>query len=195
MKTTKSPIRFGILTLMILTAALSRVIPHSPNFTPIGAIALFGAAYFSNRIIAFVIPLASMWISDLLINNTIYAYKMNGVWLFPDDFPWNYLGFLPIVPLGFLLLKKIKITSVAETTILAAILFFLVSNFGVWIGNPRFPQSVMGLLSCYVAAIPFFLNTLAGDLFYAALLFGAFELAQRRFPSLQINKQPIYQQL
>jgi hypothetical protein len=195
MKTTKSPIRFGLLTLMILTAALSRIIPHAWNFAPIGAIALFGAAYFSNRIIAFVIPLASMWLSDVVLNNTVYANSGNGVWLFPHHFPWNYLGFLLIIPVGLLLLKKVKTTSVTGTSLIAAIVFFLVSNFGIWLGNSLYKQTFSGLMNCYAVAIPFFWNTLAGDLFYAALLFGVFELAQRRFPSLQINKQPIYQPL
>src|SRR3990172_12908980 len=97
MKTEKLNIRFGIITLMILAAALSRLIPHPPNFAPIGAMAIFGAAYFSNRIVAFAIPLLSMWLSDIVINNTIYASYYNHFWLAPDGFPWNYAAFLLII--------------------------------------------------------------------------------------------------
>ncbi|MBI3502679.1 MAG: hypothetical protein HY063_12885 [Bacteroidetes bacterium] len=191
MEKKKINIRFSVLIAMVLAAAFSRLIPHPPNFASIGAIALFGAAYFSNRIIAFIIPLLSMWLSDIVINNTIYAHYWNHFWIIPDGFPFNYFAFLLTVPLGFLLLKKIKVVNVIGASVLAAILFFLISNFGVWLNNPIYPQNISGLISCYAVAIPFFGNTLAGDLFYSAILFGGFELAKYTFPILAKSKTAI----
>ena len=189
MKTNKINIRFGIITLMVLAAAFSRLIPHPWDFTTVGATALFGAAYFSNRIIAFVIPLLSLWLSDIVMNNTIYSsFHGNKLWLFPDTFPWYYIGFAMVTLLGFALLKKVKFSSVIGASISASLIFFLVSNFGSWIGNATYPQNINGLIICYTASIPFFWNTLAGDLFYCGVMFGAFELAKMKFPVLQMQR-------
>jgi hypothetical protein len=183
MTTQKITARFNLLLLLILAAAFSRLIPHPFDFTPVGAIALFGAAYFSNKRVAFVVPLLAMWLSDIVIQNTIYA-EAGHFWFYPGTFPYNYLAFSLTVPLGFLLLKKIKIVTLISGGIAATVLFFLISNFGCWAGSAAYPQNPSGLLSCYAAGIPFFGNMLAGNLFYSALLFGAFEAAQRKFPAL-----------
>ena len=180
----KITIRFGVLAGIVLLAALSRLIPHPLNFAPIGAMALFGSAYFSNRIVAFLVPLLSMWFSDIVINNTIYASYYNHLWLMPEGFPWKYAAFLLIVLVGFFLLKKIKLTNVIGASLSAWVIFFLVSNFGCWPGNPSYTQDFSGLATCYAAGIPFFWNTIGGDLFYSAVMFGIFELAKYRFPVL-----------
>ena len=95
-------------------------------------------------------------------------------------------AFILITLVGFFLLKKIKLTTVIGAGLSASIIFFLVSNFGVWLGNPMYPQNISGLMACYVTAIPFFGNTISGDLFYSAVLFGTFELAKHKFPKLAI---------
>jgi|SRR3990172_2131036 len=184
MKTEKLNIRFGIITLMILAVALSRLIPHPLNFAPIGAMAIFGAAYFSNRIVALMIPLLSMWISDIVLYNTVYSSYNTHLWLIPQGFPWNYAAFILITLVGFFLLKKIKLKNVIGAGLSASIIFFLVSNFGVWLGSPMYPQNISGLITCYITGIPFFWNTIGGDLFYSAVLFGTFELAKYKFPKL-----------
>lgn len=187
MKTEKTNLRFGIITLMIVTAALSRLIPHPLNFAPIGGMAIFGAAYFSNRIVALIIPLLAMWLSDIVLYNTIYAaYNNNHLWLIPQGIPWNYAAFILITLAGIFLLKKVKLITVIKGSLSASILFFLVSNFGVWLGSPMYPQNISGLTACYVTGIPFVWNTIGGDLFYSAVLFGAFELAKKKFTSLAI---------
>jgi hypothetical protein len=189
MKTNKINIRFGIITLIILAAAFSRLIPHPWDFTAVGATALFGAAYFSNRFVAFVVPLFAMWLSDIVMNNTVYAsFHGNKLWLFPETFPWYYAGFALVTLVGFGLLKKVKFSSVIGAGISASLVFFLVSNFGVWLGNAAYPQNVSGLVACYTAGIPFFWNTVAGDLFYCGVLFGVFELAKMKFPVLQTQR-------
>jgi len=187
MKKQKIDIRFGVLSLLVLLAAFSRLIPHPPNFAPIGAMALFGAAYFSKKYIALIIPVLSMWLSDLVINNVIYAQYFDGFTFFYQGFYWTYAAFIVIGVIGFFMLKKIQLKSVALASLLAAVLFFVISNFGVWASGTMYPKNFSGLLACYTAAIPFFKNTLMGNLVYSVVLFGAFELAQYKFPVLKLK--------
>ena len=187
MKKQKIDIRFGVLSLLVLFAAFSRLIPHPPNFAPIGAMALFGAAYFSKRYLALLIPVLSMWLSDLVINNVIYAQYFDGFTFFYQGFYWTYAAFIVIGVIGSFMLKKIQLKSVALASLLAAVLFFVISNFGVWASGTMYPKNFSGLLACYTAAIPFFKNTLMGNLVYSGVLFGAFEFAQNRIPILKIQ--------
>lgn len=180
--------RAGVLILLVVLAALSRLIPHPYNFTPIGAIALFGAAYFNKRALAFFVPFVAMWLSDLVLNNVVYAkmypaYYQGFSWFGSG---WVYGSFALIVVLGLLLLRKVRVTNVLGASLLASLLFFLVTNFGVWLNSPVYPQNMIGLITCYIAGLPFFVNTILGDLFYSALLFGVFEWAQTRYPSLKL---------
>lgn len=181
----KINLRFGALSLVILLAALSRLLPHPPNFAPIGAMALFGATYFSRKYIALIIPIIAMWLSDLVLNNIVYSqYFDHFVWFY-QGFYWTYGAFVIIGLTGFLLLKKVKIHTVLLGSLSASILFFLLSNFGVWFSGTMYPKDFGGLMACYTAGIPFFKNTLLGDLAYCSVLFGAFELAQYKIPALQ----------
>ena len=172
-----------LLTALIFVAALSRVIPHPPNFSPIEAVALFGGAYFAKRQWALVVPLAAMFASDLvlgLLNGGIY---------------WSYFasaGYLLVYAcialstvLGFGLRGKVSGGRVLAYSLAGSVLFFVVTNFGAWLGSPAYPQTAAGLLAAYVAGIPFFQWTVLGTLFYAALLFGGFELLRKRMPALQ----------
>ncbi len=177
----KINLRSGILILIILGAALSRLLPHPFNFTPIGAMALFGAAHFSDKRLAFVLPFAAMWLSDLWLNNMMYENSGGFQWMGSS---WVYGSFFLISIMGLLLLQKVRVGAVLGTSVLASILFFLITNFSVWLGSTVYPQNITGLMLCYEAGIPFFGNTLAGDLFYCAVLFGGFEWAQRRIPAL-----------
>ena len=187
MKKQKIDIRFGVLSLLVLLAAFSRLIPHPPNFAPIGAMALFGAAYFSKKYIALIIPVLSMWLSDLVINNVIYAQYFDGFTFFYQGFYWTYAAFVVIGVIGFFMLKKVQLKSVVLASLLAAVLFFVISNFGVWASGTMYPKNFSGLLACYTAAIPFFKNTLMGNLVYSGVLFGAFEFAQSRIPILRLQ--------
>ncbi len=189
MEKQKFNLRISVITLMILFAAFSRLIPHPANFAPIGAMALFGAAYFHQRYLSFIIPIISMWISDLVLNNIVYGqYFDHFVWFYPG-FYWTYGAFILIGLLGFLLLKKVKIQNALVAGILSSIVFFIVSNFGVWASTTMYPKDFSGLMICYTAGLPFFKNTLLGDLVYTGILFGVFEFAQHRFPVLQLKKK------
>jgi len=179
---------------MIFLAAMSRLLPHPWNFTPLGAMGLFGAAYFSRKHLAFVLPLAALWISDLFLNNLVYA-KM-----YPDYYQgftwfgnlWVYASFLLIVGVGMLFLQRVRPLRLLGASLSASVLFFLLTNFGVWMSSPIYPNTTAGLISAYVAGIPFFWSTLAGDLIYSFTLFGLFELLARRYPALQMTGRQIH---
>jgi len=182
----KINLRFSLLTALILLCAFSRIISHIPNFSPLGAIGLFGAAHFSKKWQAFLIPIAATWLSDLFINNVIYAqYYPKFTWFY-EGFYWQYGSYLIITLTGLGILNKINIPKVLTGTLASTAIFFLVSNFGCWIGSTTYPQNFGGLITCYAAGIPFLKGTLLGDLFYSGVLFGTFALAQYKFPVLRL---------
>lgn len=187
MEQKKINLRFGILCAMIVLAAFSRIIPHMPNFSPLGAIGLFGAAYFAKKWQAFLIPIAATWLSDLFINNVIYAqYYPKFTWFY-QGFYWQYGSYLLIAFAGIFIFRKINPQRVIAGALTSTAIFFLVSNFGSWIGSTTYPQNFSGLMTCYAAGIPFLKGTLLGDLVYSGVLFGSFALAQKQFPVLQLR--------
>ncbi|KAB8198210.1 hypothetical protein FKV24_003245 [Lysobacter maris] len=172
-----------VLAGLILAAALTRLLPHPPNFSPVAAIALFGGAYFASRQWAFIVPLVAMLISDLAlasINGGIYASWFSGVgiWL-------GYACVALTTALGFGLRGRVGGGRVLGFGLAASVLFFVASNFGAWLMMPEYPKSVGGLGMAYTAAIPFFQWTVLGTLFYSALLFGGFALLRSRVPALR----------
>lgn len=184
MKTNQLNLRFGVICAMILAAAMSRLIPHPAGFAAIGGMALFGAAYFSRRIWAFVIPVAAMWISDLLLSNVVYAaYSGDFVWFYSGSL-FTYAALALIVVMGSFTLKKVRVTSLVASALGASAIFFLVSNFGTWISTPMYPRDLGGLATCYAAGLPFLRNAVPGDLVYTGVMFGVFEYCVRRFPRL-----------
>ncbi len=156
-----SRFQYVIAFLLILLAAFSRLIPHPMNFAPIAAIALFGGVYF-NKKFALIVPLSALLISDYFLG-------------FYSGMIWVYGSFLAIGVMGIWLKNHKSVGTIIGTTFAGSIIFFAVTNFGVW-ASGYYPQTVDGLISCYAAAIPFYRNSLAGDLFYAGVLFGSFEL-------------------
>lgn len=183
----KVQLRFSLISLLVVLAALSRLIPHPPNVAPIAGMALFGAAYYSKKYWAYLIPIASMWVSDLILNNVVYAqYFDQFVWFYSGSL-FTYGAFALIVLLGTVALKKRNVGSVLFSALGASVIFFVISNFGVWFSSPMYVKTWEGLAACYVAAIPFLQNTLLGDLGYTAVLFGLFELSMIVFPKLRIS--------
>ena len=161
--------RAVLLLTIIFAAAALRLLPHPSNFTPIGALALFAGAHFDDKRWALIVPLAAMFLSDILIG-------------FHGQMPITYGAFAVIVCMGFLLREKKTALRVTGASLAAATFFFIVSNFAVWAFDGLYPMTLAGLVTCYIAAIPFFANTLAGTLFYSAVLFGGFALAERKLP-------------
>jgi hypothetical protein len=160
-----------IFTMIVLAAAL-RLAPHPWNFTPIGAIALFSGAMVRDRRLAFLFPVLVMCATDLIIGfNNLSALV--------------YASFLLSVAIGRILNQKRNPLRIGAATFLGSLQFFLVTNFGVWVFLNSYPRNGAGLAACYVAGVPLFWNTLAGDATYATLLFGAFALAERLAPRLR----------
>lgn len=164
--------RLAAILTAILVAASLRLLPHPPNFTPIGAMALFGGAYLGRRAFAFAAPLGALLLSDLVLG-------------FHGSMPFVYAGVALTVLIGWALASRLSAVTVAGAALASSVLFFGLTNFGVWLTSGMYPLTLAGLTACFVAAIPFFQNTLAGDLFYSALLFGGFALLERRVPRLQ----------
>jgi len=165
--------RLITLTLIVLAAACSRLLPHPQNVTPIAALALFAGAHFERKWLAYAIPLSAMALSDLILgyHETLWAV---------------YLGFTLVVALGFLLRRNTRFIPVAMMTVIGSTLFFVISNLGVWLTGGIYPATDQGLIDCFIAAIPFFGNSLAGDIFYTGLLFTGFKIAERRYKALTI---------
>jgi hypothetical protein len=166
-----------LLALVIIAiAAALRIAPHPWNFTPVGAMALFSGGVLKDRRLALIVPLVALFAGDLFIG--LYTYKLMLV---------VYASFLVSVAIGFWLRDRRTIARIGAATLLGAIQFFLVTNFAVWAIGLSYERNVPGLIMCYVAGIPFFWNTLAGDGLYAALFFGTLALAERLFP---VVRQP-----
>lgn len=175
---------------MVVLAALSRLIPHPPNFTPIGALALFGAAHFRSHWAAFLVPLSAMFLSDLGLE-VITRLGLSSGWLsggagFHRGMPAVYGTIALIAAVGLLLRKRKTVLTVAAATFAASVLFFVITNFAVWTEGSMYPLTWDGLLICYTAAIPFFHWALLGDACYVTVLFGGFALAEKRFPTFQL---------
>ena len=170
--------RTMLIVGMVLFAAIMRIVPHPWNLAPVGAMALFSGAVIRNRVMAFVFPLVAMLAGDFFIG-------------FHKLMPVVYASFLISTALGFWVRERRSGVRVGGVVLLGAIQFFLITNFGVWAFSNFYPKTFAGLMACYAAGVPFFWNTLAGDVGYSALLFGGLFLAERSFPALRPNVSAI----
>jgi hypothetical protein len=166
----------ALLSAIIVAAGL-RLVPHPPNFSPIDAMALFSGAYLGRRALAFVAPLGALLLSDLVLG-------------FYHGQATVYFSVALIVMIGMVALTRRTPLGVAAAAIASSILFFVITNFGMWLFSGIYPRTFVGLEACYFAAIPFFQNTVAGDLFYAAVLFSGFRLAEHFAPQLREARAP-----
>jgi hypothetical protein len=164
--------RLVALLVAIFAAAAMRLLPHPPNFSPIAAMALFSGAYLPKRVLAFVAPFAALLLSDAVLG--FYA-GMNFV----------YFSFALTVLIGWAVASRKTPLMIGGAAIASSVLFFVLTNFGMWLFSGFYPLTSAGLVACYVAAIPFFQNTVAGDLFFTALLFGGFALLERFLPAIR----------
>ena len=170
-----NPSRLLALIAAIFAAAVLRLVPHPPNFTPIGAMALFSGAYLGRRAAAFAAPLGALLLSDLVLG-------------FYHGQATVYFSVALIVMVGIVALGRVSPLRVGAAALASSVLFFVITNFGMWLFSGFYPRTLAGLEACYVAAIPFFQNTVAGDLFYATLLFGGFRVAELLLPGLRVGK-------
>ena len=166
--------RLLLALAIIAIAAALRIAPHPWNFTPVGAMALFSGAVIKDRRLAFAFPLLALFAGDVFVG----LYK-------PGVMLLVYTSFSVSVLIGRWVQDHRSLGRISGATLLGAIQFFLITNFGVWALGNFYPRTFAGLTACYAAGVPFFWNTLAGDAFYSALFFGAFALAERFIPILR----------
>ncbi len=149
--------------VMIFGGIAMRLLPHLPNFTPIAATALFGGTYL-NKKYAFIVPLVAMFLSDIFLG-------------FHGTMPYVYGSFILTGVIGLWLKNHKNARNIVGATLLSSVLFFLITNFGVW-ATGWYPKTLSGLMQSYTMGLPFFRNTVLGDLCYTGVFFGAYELAQ-----------------
>jgi len=170
---------FNVKQLIILSIILSiyRYIPHINNLSPISSIILLYPLINKNKIQNFTTIFCSLFISDLFINNVLYAsYNPVFVWFY-SGFYWQYGAYVLVILVGIGLFKNnITLPKLVGSAIASSVLFFLISNFGSWLNNPIYTKDLSGLLTCYVAGVPFYQGTLLGDLFYSTILFGTYNI-------------------
>ena len=176
--------RSSIILGAVLLAAVTRLVPHPPNFAPITAIALFGAATLTDKRVAVLVPLLALFVSDLCLaamhqmGLTASQGIYSGMWM-------TYSAFLLITLMGFLLRGRRTVPAIVGMTLAGSVVFYLWTNFWFWALWPLYPYTLEGLLACYTAAIPFFRNTVLGDAVFGTVLFGGFALAERLWPILR----------
>ncbi|WP_316803529.1 DUF6580 family putative transport protein [Pedobacter nototheniae] len=183
-----------ILLLMILAITAFRLLVtfnsdelKFANFSSIGAVALFGGAYFKDHLKAFAFPLLSLFLSDFILANTIFSKYSTG--FLYEGWYWTYIAFALMVLVGRVLLKKVNVVNLLASTLVIVLIHWIVSDIGSWYGNPLFTQDFAGYFQCLVKAIPFEIRFLEGTIIYGALLFGAFEILKAKYPVLKVQKQ------
>lgn len=175
--------KFWIVLAVILVIGAVRVfLADVPNIAPVAAMALFGGAYFFNKRMAFLIPLAVMFLSDLALE-VLYLTGLRQFAGFHAAMPYVYAGFALMVFIGTFLKNKTRPLPVFGAGLLSSVLFFVISNFGVWASGTIYPLNLGGLVECYTMAIPYFRYTLLGDMLFVAVFFGGFELLKAWRPS------------
>jgi len=158
--------RFITLCVIVFSIALFRLLPHLPNVSPVAAMALFGGAYFADKKIALIIPFLALLLSDLFLG-------------FHATMVFVYLSFGLTVLIGIWISHNKNLANVTLATLASSVLFFLLTNFGAWLSHAMYPVTAQGLVQAYIAGLPFFQNTLIGNLFFSAVLFGGFALIMK----------------
>jgi len=161
-----------ILTAVVVAAGCTRLVPHPWNVTPIGAMALFGGAHFADKRLAVLIPFAALLLGDIVTGFHILM-------------PFVYGSFALYIALGMGLRRRISILRVSGAVGAGGLLFFLVTNFGVWWLLGTYPPTWGGLITCYAAGLPYLGSTIVGDVIFSTALFGGWALVTYRWPFLQ----------
>ena len=169
-----------ILAVLIALGVAGRLLPHPPNFTPMAAIALFAGFIFMKKYMAVVAVVAVMLLTDYFA----FGY-LSPDWFASKSMMVVYLALLfPIVFKGFLQ-KKLGVLRIAGAALASSTVFFVATNFAVWAFSPMYEKTWAGLVLCYTMAIPFFQNTIAGDIMWSGIVFGSY-FALRHFSKLRV---------
>ncbi len=164
--------RLAAVILMVLAATLARFLPHPPNFTPVAAIALFGGCYLPSRLLSSAVVIVAMLLSDAVLG-------------FHPLMPVVYLSLIAAVFLGWTVRSSRSPRKVIALSLISSVLFFVATNFAEWAMGILYPRTLDGLVACFTFALPFFNNSLFGDLFFTAMLFGGFSLLEQQVPALR----------
>lgn len=164
---------FISVAIIIFFAITLRLIPHPANFAPIAALALFGGVYLDKKL-AFILPLVAMLLSDMILG---FHASMLAV----------YGSFLITVGIGMWLKHHKSVTTVVLGSLTASLIFFVLTNFNFWYVDALYPKTMNGLWMSYVNALPFFRNTILGDLFYTGIFFGSYEVILRYYKQIHPN--------
>lgn len=171
---------FLILFIICLVAAATRLIPSElVNFTAVGALAFMGGAIIDNKWLRYALPIGLLLVTDLVLNTVVYSEFTNGA-LFYDGMLWVYIPFVISVAIGRIILKEASVGKVLFAGIVSGIVFFLISNFGVWMSGTMYPKTAGGLLEAYYMGLPFFRNTLLGNIVYGLAIYFAFTMATKK---------------
>ncbi len=164
--------KFYTLVLIIFALAAFRLLPHLPNVSPVAAMALFGGAYFADKRMALMVPFLALFLSDLILglhNTMVFVYA----------------GFALTVVIGMWLQTRVTLINTVAAIVVSSLGFFLLTNFGAWLLSGIYTQDMNGLLQAYVAAIPFFQNSMTGNLVFTLAIFGGYELLKNNLPVLR----------
>ena len=159
--------------ILVIIAICSRLVPHWHNFTAMNAVALFAGFHFRSKWTAVIIPISALWLSDIILNNTFYAAYF-------EHFYWGSLTSISSMMLYCLIYligayyAQLKPLRLALSSVFGSVLFFIGSNFAVWLMSTMYPKDFTGLIACYSAGLPFLQNGVLGDLLYNAVIFGGF---------------------
>jgi len=167
-------LRAAVAALLIFLAAALRILPHPWNFTPIGAMAIFSGSLFRNRWAAVLLPLAALFAGDLFVGFHKLMFAV-------------YASFALSVAIGRWLAESRTVARIGGAVFLGSAQFYVLTNFAMWAIAGFYPKTSAGLAACYLAGLPYFGNTLAGDALYAAVLFGSFAMAEKLLPSAHLS--------
>lgn len=169
------------ITLFVLLIAGLRFMDLPYNFSPILALFLLCWVIIKDFKLKLIVPLCLVVLTDFIINNTssreFFTQESGLVWM-ADYMIWNYVAYIFVGFLAYVLIKKINVVSVLGTSLLASVVFFLVTNFGSWLSDPMYVKDLTGLMSSYKLGVPFYRATLAGNIVFSSIFFGAYYVAK-----------------
>ncbi len=171
--------QFLLISFVVASVAFLRIIPHIYNFSPVIALAIFGAIHFRKKIYSYSIVIFSIMLSDIIINGFIYDLD-NSFLFFYEGFYWQYISYFVIILLSFSFKgKKIGLKNITYLCLSSSLIFFVISNFGFWLTSGMYSYTFPGLIECYIKAIPFYQGTLLGTFFYTPIFFGLYYFLQK----------------
>jgi hypothetical protein len=190
MSTTKFNPRNAVVLLIIVIIAAIRVMNNFSsnitvlaNYSPLAAMTLFGSAYFKGNAKPLLFPLMAIFISDIILFSTVYKDYGNG--FLYDGWLWVYGAFLLIAINAKLIIRKVNVQNIGLAIVTAVLIHWIVTDLGVWIGSKTYAQTWSGFMTCLNAAIPFELRLLLATVVYSTIMFGVFEVMQRKYVALR----------